>query len=245
LTDNHELLFLFIKLYVFPSGLFIAIAAGVTFYASSIPSEAKTTLIVAFLTASSILFGFATSSLIRFSDKIQDLNQKTSDVAEEFCVLYRMAETDEKLSSKILSYKTKVHNFGMKSGYGYTGEALITIESAYNFLLQDFRWWVNLYQKIIYLLHITGLFALVASIIFSLLSYAPQLMESTLFGAIMSFMLSIPIILFEWLVSYKWLISLTDTLFNIRQQIIGGITGILPQEYRREFTYSRGLRESL
>jgi len=152
-------------------------------------------------------------------------------LAKEFCEAYRIVEADEKLSSKTLSYKTKVYGYGRKSAFGATENALVTIKSAYDFLLQVFRWWISLYAKIVYLLHITALLALCVSMILSLISFAPNLIESTIFGAVASFMLSIPIIFLGWIISDKLLTSLADSLFNVRQQILGGIVGILPHEY--------------
>jgi len=130
MAEDRQILFLLFLFYVFPITLGFLIVYGVSLYIGSVQNGNATIIIGAFLTAASILFGFTTSSLIRFSDKTVDLKQKTSDVAKELCEVYRIVEVNEKLSSKILSYKTKVHNYGRKSAFSETGKALITIKSS-------------------------------------------------------------------------------------------------------------------
>jgi hypothetical protein len=213
--------------YIIPMAATVLIVSGASTYINFIPNENRITVIGAFLTASSILFGFAALSFRHFSDRILGLNQKASDIAKEFCDVYKMAKADKKLSSMKLSYKTKIGDYGRRSAFGYSGDALETISSAYDFTSNTFRWWVSLYKNLIYFFHVAALLLLGASIIFSLLSYSPSLMNYTLLYAIMSFMLSIPTILIGWYFSDKNLIVLDDTLFNVRQQIISGVAGIL------------------
>jgi hypothetical protein len=238
MTDNHQFLYSFFLLYLFPIALMFLIVWGALSYTSFLPSSNETTISTAFLTGASILFGFVTSSLIRFSDRVVDLKQRASDVAKEFCEEYDVVKSDKKLSSIDLSFNTWIEFYGgRKSAFGCTEKAPITIKEAYHFLSSIFRWWVNIYKNIIYLLHLTALIALGASIILSLLSFAPVLAEATIKWAVMTFMLSIPIIVFGWLISSKLLNDLDDTLFNVRQQIIGGIADILPEDYKTHHNY--------
>lgn len=221
--------------YIVPIILIIGIAWGVSTYIDLVSSEDKAILIGAFLTGSSILFGFTSSSLIRFSNKIMDFKQRTSDVAEEFCQEYKKVEANKELSLKHLSYKTKISKWGRSSAFGANGDALYTIKQAYDFLVSILRWWLDLYSTIIYLLQGTALFILGLSVLFGLLSYAPSLTDITLSLSIASFMSAIPILVFGWIISHRLLNQLDDTLFNVRQQIHGGIIGILPHEYQTEY----------
>lgn len=218
--------FTVILIYFVPMAVLLVTVFLASSYVDFIPQGDKQTVIGAFLTASSILFGFASLSLRSFLDRIKDLNQKTSDVAKELCDSYRMVKADKQLSSKQLSYKTKIGDYGRESAFGHAGDALGTIAYAYDFVAYTFRWWVKLCKEMLYLVNGTALLILGASVILSLLSYAPVFTDAALRYVIISFILAIPTIVIGWYLSNKHLFVLEETLFNVRQQINGKIEGI-------------------
>ena len=209
---------------------------GVQLFIDIIPAgESRVIANGAFLTASSILFGFATTALTHFSNKKVELRQKASDIGKEFCDLYKEIVDDKKLSSKIISFKTMVPSYGGMNfgtfGSG-TGKAPAVISEAYDFLVRTFRWWINMYWRIIYIIHALSLAALGISIVFSLLAFAPNLVDNVLSIAGTALMSSIPLIGFGWYLSNRWYTAFDESLFNIRQQIFSGLQKMLPQEYQ-------------
>jgi len=201
-----------------------------------IPINQEETVISGFLTAASILFGFTSSYLIHFFDRIRDIQQRASDVAKELCDLYRQIENDDKLSAKNLAYKTQIvlcKKWGKDSGYNANDNALATIKNAYNFLMVPFRTWIGNETQIIYIMQGSALLSLGTSIIFGLLFYASVLTETTLFSTVWFFIISIPIISLGLLLSQQLLTKLEETVFNVRQQIHGGLADLLPYDYKK------------
>ena len=219
-------------LYILPIVIGIAIAIGVQVYVDLIPKNQTEILIGAFLTASSILFGFTSSSIFHFLNKIMEIKRRTSDVAKEFCDLYRQIEDNPELSEKDLAYYTRIHTWGIDSGYGANETARHTIQNAYEFLIWTFGWLVDTRAKIIYIVHGLALVMLGSSMVCGLLSYASVLAETTLFLSVNSFMISIPMLGFGWSVSQRFLTQLDDTIFVVRQQIHGGLRDILPYNFQ-------------
>ena len=232
---KDSILFIISIFYILPIIIFLATVIGVREYMDLLPENQTGVLIGAFLTAASILFGFTSSSIINFSNKIMDITRRTSDVAKEFSDLYKEVESDPQLCKKNLAYKTRIHTWGRDSAFGADGTALSTINQAYDFLISTFRWWVDLYAKIIYFVQGLALVTLGASIFFGLLSYASVLAETTLFASVLSFIISIPILGFGWLISQRFLTQLNDTIFVVRQQIHGGLRDILPHDFKTKY----------
>ncbi len=129
----------------------LSIAAFSINYVGAIPNDEMTTVNIGFLTASSIAFGFCGSSFIRFSDKMLDLKLKASDLASELCNLYDIVNANKKLSSLTLCYDSSVPYYGGKKHLGAaTGKAPKVIESAYQCIVNNFRFQLNFWRKLFY-----------------------------------------------------------------------------------------------
>lgn len=92
----------------------------------------------AFLTATSIIFGFLT---VAFSMSLRELRQQqkmVSDLARELLSLYDIAKKNGKLSSKRIRWNTKIGKLGF-SGMGKEDDAAVSISAAYNYLLKNVR----------------------------------------------------------------------------------------------------------
>jgi hypothetical protein len=229
---TNSIWFFLLTFYILPIVLFFLITIGVLTYMNLIPANQTETLIGAFIAAASILFGFTSSSIIRFSNKIMDIKRRSSDIAKELCELSKQIEDDSELSSKNLAYITKIHSWGRDSGFGANGTAPYTIKQAYDFLIWTFRWWIDMFAKIIYFVQGLALVTLGVSIFCGLLSYASVLAETTIFITVLTFIISMPILGFGWLISQKLLTQLDDTIFVVRHQIHGGLKDILPHAFQ-------------
>lgn len=92
----------------------------------------------AFLTATSIIFGFLT---VAFSMSFRELRQQqkmVSDLAGELLSLYNIVKKNGKLFSKRIRWNTKIGKLGF-SGIGLEADAAAAIRAAYNYLLKDVR----------------------------------------------------------------------------------------------------------
>jgi hypothetical protein len=223
--------------------LFLGIILAVPFlvfyatyaYLNLIPNSEMNTINFAVLTASSILFGFATQTLVRFSDKITDLKYRMSDTGKELIELYSTVKKDKELSTKVIFYasNTAVFKGAHFAGEKQYGEALDVIKNAYSSIIYMLRWNLkNVYGTIITLYQAVPVGALISSIVASLFAFAPSFTHTALIIAMSLLLLSTLAVVVGYYYSSKWLNGYDDSIFNIRQQIIGELTGILPDSYK-------------
>lgn len=211
---------------------------GSVFYVSStylnlIPSSDLITLNIAVLTASSIFFGFAVQSFARFSDKLADLKRRISDMGKELCELYEIVKKDKELSTKKIFYDEKAGVFEGIGLNGYQGDPLKVIKDAYNTVIYLLMWKLrHLYRGFIIAYQIIPVGLLFGSVIASLFSFANSSAHVALSIALTLLLLTIGFISLGWYYSSRRLNRYDDSLFNIRQQILGELSAILPQAYK-------------
>jgi ABC-type phosphate/phosphonate transport system permease subunit len=195
-------------------------------------SQDLSTVDIAFITASSVLFGFATLSYIRFSDRMSTLNQSASDLAKELCELHNKVVKDEALSSKIMFFEAQTDVFGGTNLDRCYGKAPKVISYAYTTVAYSFRWNLQkLYSKIISMYQLIPVITLTGSMIAFIFAFAPSLTNTLLFLGLALFLFTLPAMIIGWHYSNKWLDNYADTFFNIRMQILGQLEGILPSGY--------------
>lgn len=226
---------LFLLIFYGILALIIGVGVYITYaYLNLIPdlSQTLSTINIALITASSVLFGFSTLSLVRFLDRISMLKQSASDLAKELCELHKKVIDSEELSSKEIFYESTTEVFGGADIERYYGKAPKAIEHAYNSVAYLFRWRLKyLYGNFTTWYQLIPVITLIGSMIASLFAFAPSLTGTLLFWAIALFLFSLPAILIGWYYSNKWLNGFDDSFFNIRQQILGQLEGILPSGY--------------
>lgn len=216
--------------------LIIGVGVYVTYaYLNLIPdiSQNLSTINIALITASSVLFGFSTLSLVRFLDSISKLKQKASDLAKELCELHKTAISSEELSKKLIFFESRTDVFGGADIERYYGTAPKAIEHAYNSVAYVFRWRLKyLYGNFIKWYQLIPVITSIGSMIASFFAFAPSLTSTLFFWAFALFLFTLPAMLIGWYYSNKWLNGFDDSFFNIRQQISGQLEGILPSGYR-------------
>lgn len=211
---------------VFISAILGLVLWGVGIVIDVIPDADRGKVASASLVASSILFGFAATSLIRLSGQLLDASRNLSDVAKELVDVYGSVKNDKQLRSKKLGWKTKVWDYGM-GGYGREAPALEAISGAYKHLLTSIRFSISVAREIVYLFYITSLCLLILSIFTSLL-VTGGFQETFLRWALTSLVSATLLTLIGWLTCNRLLTQIVDSLLNIRHQVYGGIADICP-----------------
>jgi len=226
---------LFLLIFYGILALVIGIGSYISYeYLNLIPkvSQNLDTVDIAFITASSVLFGFATLSYIRFSDRMSSLNHTASDLAKELCELHNRVVKDEALASKIMFFESQTSVFGGANLEKYYGKAPKVIEHAYNSVAYVFRWNLQkLHSNIISAYQLIPVITLIGSMTAFIFAFAPSLTSTLLFWGMDLFLFTLPAMIIGWYYSDKWLNNYDDAFFNIRVQIFSQIEGILPSGY--------------
>lgn len=226
LTDNPFLLAFVIMAIICAS--WVLVFWSVEMVINVVPDAERGKIASASLVASSILFGFATTSLLRLSAQLMDVNQILSDVAKELVDVYGSVKNNEHLRSKRLRWKMKVWNYG-RAGYGCKAPALEAISDAYRHLLASTRFGISFARGVVYLFYITSLCFLIWSIFTSLLAHITGgFQERLLYGALASLVSATLLTLAGWIICNRIITQIVDSLFNVRHYIHGGIADVLP-----------------
>lgn len=231
-TDNIAL---FLFLLYGTCALIVGVGSYVSYeYLNLVPkiSQDLSSVDIAFITASSVLFAFATLSYTRFSDRMSLLNQTASDLAKELCELHNKVVKDEALASKIIFFESKTDVFGGANIESHYGKTPKVIEHAYNSVAYLFRWNLQkLYRNIISTYQLIPVLTLIGSMIAFIFAFAPSLTNTLLFWGIALFIFTLPAMLIAWHYSSRWLDNYADSFFNIRVQLYSQLEGILPSGY--------------
>lgn len=233
MVEKEADIFFFMMILVAMAIVFM-ISLGVAAFLKIVPFRERASIASVSLAVASILFGFTTTSLIRLSGQLLVLNRQLSDEAKELLDLYKLVQKDEELSSKRLEWSMKVYEWGMQ-GYGEKSPALEAIQSAYRCLLLSVRDRISLSREIVYLFHGVALCLLIFSMLASVLTYVLESFEeSTLALSLMTLLLATLMTILGWFFCNRILTQISDSLFNIRHQINGGLCNISPYKYTNE-----------
>jgi hypothetical protein len=216
---------------------FIVIVVFATFIEDNLPDSLFSAFATALLTASSIIFGFALLSHSRFLDQTKEINNSHSELALWLAQLHEVVVKDSNLSKKQLSWSSGIR----RDAWGYPTSAFKrpaaeAIEEAYGYILTNLRSQLSLIRNLSSLFYLPILLCM-CSIFFSLVIFVPgSWQKSMVYYAVVMLTASGILSIALPLVFNRLFAALWDMMYNLRQQIRGGLSGILPFDYSKEPT---------
>jgi len=211
---------------LFQIGTQIAIAlliiGCITLLKNYVPTDVSVTA-MAFLTATSIIFGFVT---LGFSIPFNELRQQqrmVSDLIKELLGLYDNARKDKQFASKRIRWNTRVGKWGFQ-GFGVEAYAEEALRSACRYLLTNVRNVIDATRHSIYAWVTPALVSLIVSIATSILTFFPLVNpETTLSISLFTLIFGASVSVFGWLETNRKLSEINDSVFNMRHLIMGGV----------------------
>jgi hypothetical protein len=172
----------------------------------------------------SIIFGFLSASFMHISAHVGDCTKNLSDLAKELLDAYDRIIRDEKLRQRTIKWKTRIYDYGF-NGFEESTNAPEAIRSVYDYL-QNVRYMLFTIRKFIHSMFLLFLAFLFSSLVLATRAYFPVDWQRESLALSLGMTLAGAFLMcYVWWFSSKRLGKIEDTLFNIRQQILGQLRG--------------------